>query len=246
MQQDLYQGQIPPAGYVDTPNIYRICGKFHVGYSGPVACVLWIVINLYAAVLSFQGRSPIYSYLNSTALFIQGVVCVIFVLSALVSLYIFSVGIPEALKISHRVTWTIVIVFLIDYFINMVVFGVQKNQFNGWCINKARKNADESLSIVQADGSNLQVLYSPTISGSDLYNCTRLWENELKFGVVVFVILFVFYVHIAFCFWNFTQEKLLIRAEMMRYHFSNPYVNTAVNHMHVMSNMKPSKNKTPL
>ncbi|KAG1168546.1 hypothetical protein G6F71_009021 [Rhizopus microsporus] len=162
-------------------------------------------------------------YVGSSMLAIQAQLHVFFGFYLLLSEFDSLIHPRRSMRDICSISTCLVVYFFCDYFANMVVFGVQKNQFNGWCISKARKSADESLSIVQADGSNLQVLYSPTVSGSDLYNCTRLWENELKFGVVIFVILFVFYVHIAFCFWNFTQEKLLIRAEMMRYHFTpNP------------------------
>ncbi|CAO3670883.1 unnamed protein product [Rhizopus stolonifer] len=214
MQQEIYQEQLPPVPYIETSNMYKICGKFHVAYAGPVTCFIWLVINMYGCVLSFQGRSPIYSYLDHTALIIQGVVCLLFFISALLSLYIFSVGIPEGLRISHRLTWMSVILFLIDYFINMVLFGVQRDRFEQECIANSRQD------VV---GNTQTLSFTPTLSGSDLYNCSRLWESEMKLSVALFVILFFVYIHFAFCFWNYTQERMLIRAEKMKFYSNNPY-----------------------
>lgn len=115
---------------------------------------------------------------------------------------------PKQLRTSHRLTWISVIIFLIDYFVNMVIFCVQKGPFNDWCLSRSR--TDTTYQINSAPDSSpiftnsnltspihLQVSgFTPIHPGSDLYNCLRLWEDEIKFSVVVFVILFVLYVSI--------------------------------------------------
>lgn len=85
----------------------------------------------------------------------------------------------------------------------MIVFGVQKPQFLDWCIDKSRKMEVNSL-VIKNDfehtigGLNVtevsSFVFLPIREGSDLYNCTRLWEDEVKFSVVIFVILFALYV----------------------------------------------------
>ncbi|GAA5802576.1 hypothetical protein HPULCUR_008046 [Helicostylum pulchrum] len=57
-------------------------------------------------------------------------------------------------------------------------------------------------------------VFMPINGGSDLYNCTRLWEGEMKFSVVMFAILFTFYIHFAFCFWCHTQDRMIIEQQV--------------------------------
>lgn len=107
---------------------------------------------------------------------------------------------PRQLKVSHRLTWTIVIVFLICYFVNMILFGVQKPQFDQWCINKSRQDTSNYIFSTPPNNSTLlpnsQLEFTSRGNGLSLYNCTRLWEDEVKFSVVVFVILFTVYVSV--------------------------------------------------
>lgn len=85
----------------------------------------------------------------------------------------------------------------------MVIFGVQKDQFLNWCISKSQTRTVQSLTINNStthtiSGYNVSdisgFVFIPIREGSDLYNCTRLWEDEMKFSVVMFVILFTLYV----------------------------------------------------
>ncbi|KAI8082434.1 hypothetical protein BDF21DRAFT_262868 [Thamnidium elegans] len=219
MQQEVYQN----------PNVlsqrrYRICGYMDMSYGGPFVCLLWMVINMYACVLSFQDKSPIYSYLNHASLVIQGVVCLLFVISALISLYSFTLNQPGQLRRSHRSTWIFVIAFLIIYFVNMVIFGVQKDQFLNWCISKSQSRTVQALTINNSTTSTISgyniseisgFVFMPIHEGSDLYNCTRLWEDEIKFSVVIFVILFTLYIHFAFCFWCHTQDLMIMEQQIL-------------------------------
>jgi hypothetical protein len=36
--------------------------------------------------------------------------------------------------------------------------------------------------------------FSPSEAGVDLYNCQKLWEDELKLGIVVWIVLAIVYV----------------------------------------------------
>lgn len=88
----------------------------------------------------------------------------------------------------------IVIVFLIDFFVNMVLFGVQQSQFQDWCINKSRGSIRTELQSVVASNNGTQLTFTSNVPGSDLYNCTRLWQDEVKFSVITFVMMAVCYV----------------------------------------------------
>lgn len=87
----------------------------------------------------------------------------------------------------------------------MVIFGVQKDQFLHWCISKSQTRTVQSLTINNSTTSTISgynisdisgFVFMPINEGSDLYNCTRLWEDEMKFSVVIFFILFTLYVSI--------------------------------------------------
>lgn len=105
---------------------------------------------------------------------------------------------PGELRLSHQLTWISVILFLIVYFINMVIFGVQKPQFQNWCMDKSRQDTHNYLfSTIPTNNTlllNSQLIY--TTRGPNVYNCTRLWEDEMKFSSVVFAILFFCYVSV--------------------------------------------------
>ncbi|KAG2212317.1 hypothetical protein INT47_001677 [Mucor saturninus] len=211
MQQELYPNQQEPL------RRFQICGCMDMSYAGPLVCFLWMIINMYACVLSFQDRSPVYSHLNHASLVVQGVVCLFFVISALISLYSFTLNMPNQLRRSHRSTWFFVILFLIVYFVNMIIFGVQKIEFKEWCVSKSQLETVKTLTInnntvhtiAGFDATNVSgLVFIPTNKTMDAYNCSRLWEDEMKFSVVIFVILFTLYIHFAFCFWYYTQDVM--------------------------------------
>lgn len=80
----------------------------------------------------------------------------------------------------------------------MLLFGFQKSQFNQWCINKSRQDTTDYIFSTPPNNDTLlpdsQLNFTSRENGASLYNCTRLWEDEVKFSVVVFVILFTVYV----------------------------------------------------
>ncbi|KAI9473888.1 MAG: hypothetical protein EXX96DRAFT_579778 [Benjaminiella poitrasii] len=205
--------------YSNPQHRYRICLCINVFYGGPLVCFIWLVVNAYACVLSFQKRSPIYSYLNSTALIIQGIVCLLFFIISLLSLYSFSLNRSRQLRKSHILIWLIVIIFLIVYFVNLILFGLQKSQFRQWCINKARDTTSNYLFTHTPSNETLlpdsQLTFTPRGDNNSLYNCTRLWEDEMKLSAVVFVILLVTYIHAALCFRYHTYERFHIEQDIM-------------------------------
>ncbi|RCH86201.1 hypothetical protein CU098_002485 [Rhizopus stolonifer] len=196
---------------------------------------------MYTCVLAFQKRSPVFSYLNNAALIIQGVICLLFFISALISLYSFSLARPWQLRRSHRLTWIMVIFFLSDFFANIVLFGVQKEQFKDWCIGQSRQDTTYYLFTHMPYNSTFnqdtQLTFASKSPTSNLYNCTRLWEDEVKFACVLYVILFTLYVHFAFCFWRFTQERWSAYEAMLR-------LNMMPNEAMVPNNFSMTNNNT--
>lgn len=86
--------------------------------------------------------------------------------------------------------WMVVFIFIIDLFANIIVYGVQRPTFVDWCVTRSRNELDDQIT----NGNGTQVNFSPNQSGSDLYNCNKLWEDELKFGIVLFIMITICYV----------------------------------------------------
>ncbi|KAI8065241.1 hypothetical protein BC940DRAFT_304562 [Gongronella butleri] len=168
-----------------------------------LSCLIWMALNLYPSILAFQGRSPIFSYIDRTALTIQGAICLIFTLIAAFSLFAVFVNQPGLLGGAHRSTWCIVVVFLTDFFINIILFGVQQDQFQAWCVGKSR---DAIGNEIIGTNNVTDVTFTPHVTGSDLYNCTRLWQDEVKFAVIIFVMVTFCYVYWATCLWSYEQK----------------------------------------
>ncbi|KAI8993222.1 hypothetical protein BDB01DRAFT_847128 [Pilobolus umbonatus] len=221
----------------------NLCGKLPILYGGPLVCMIWIAINLYVCILSFQKKSPIYSHLDNSLYVIQGLVCLWFLISALFSLYFFCTDVIRLLRRSDQMTWTIVTVFLITYFIIMVIFGVKKRSFITWCISKSRDRLNETVTTTLPDGTVFVLSFIPGSSDTDLYNCSRVWVNEIKLSVIVFIILLVTYVHSAICFYYFTRSRIEADREVLQTKLRPLNMNpmpTMVNDSNNIMNIPPS------
>ncbi|KAJ8658621.1 hypothetical protein O0I10_005661 [Lichtheimia ornata] len=165
---------------------------------GLLACGIWLALNMYGAVLSFQHKSPIYSYLDSVALIIQGIICVAFSIGAIFTVFSLITAKPLILRYAHRMMWVLVFIFIINFFVDLIVFGVQRPQFIDWCTGRSRSRLDDQQS------NDL-----PEQSGDeDVYNCNKLWEAELKFAIVVFIMISLCFMYWALCIWSYSQKQI--------------------------------------
>ncbi|KAG2203231.1 hypothetical protein INT46_002513 [Mucor plumbeus] len=128
----------------------------------------------------------------------------------------------------------------------MILFGFQKSQFNQWCINKSRQDTSNYMFLTPPNNGTLlpnsQLNFTLRENGASLYNCTRLWEDEVKLSVVVFVILFTVYIHFAMCFWRHTQVCMR-EFEVMAYEMANSMMqnnNMMNNNNMMMPNANPN------
>ncbi|KAI8973283.1 hypothetical protein BDF20DRAFT_914753 [Mycotypha africana] len=112
-----------------------------------------------------------------------------------------------------------------NYFGNLVVFGVQKGDFLQWCVGKSRQETESYL--FNSPPSNHTFLTSSHLNfidrknGMGLYNCSRLWEDEIKLSVIVFIIMFITYIHFAVCFWCYTQDRMREYEEALAFELTN-------------------------
>ncbi|KAI9277109.1 hypothetical protein BDA99DRAFT_126904 [Phascolomyces articulosus] len=158
----------------------KFCGCMSLRGGCAIVCAFWAGLHLYIAIMAFQLSNPVFSYLDRIALNVMGGICVLFVTISfydLISLFLESMLL---LRIAHRLTWIVVAFFLICYFVCIILFGIQKQQFREWCIESAF--TDQGY---QQDMS-FQV--------AEVYNCDKLWEDELKLAIAIFMICAACYV----------------------------------------------------
>lgn len=91
------------------------------------------------------------------------------------------------LHYGHRATWLVVVVFLLDFFISIILFGVQSGAYENWCLSVSHNVVDEH--IVLSNGNTLSILPQP-----DYFNCKKLWEDEIKLAIAVFIFMTICYV----------------------------------------------------
>lgn len=95
---------------------------------------------------------------------------------------------------AHQLTWLVVFAYLTDAFINIIVYGVLRDDFQSWCLNRSRSYVDEEITAILGNGTQITMSFNPSQAGVDLYNCQKMWEDELKLGIVVWLILAIVYV----------------------------------------------------
>jgi hypothetical protein len=54
---------------------------------------------------------------------------------------------------------------------------------------------DEKVAVSFVNGTKVQFEYTPSPnSANDLYNCNKLWEDEIKLGIAVWFVIIIAYV----------------------------------------------------
>lgn len=84
---------------------------------------------------------------------------------------------------------------LLDMLINTILFIVDRDNYVRWCIRSASLNLDSILQQNQISTGGTQ---EPTTGFStemgDFYNCSRTWEDELKFSIMMTIVMIMVYV----------------------------------------------------
>lgn len=74
---------------------------------------------------------------------------------------------------------------LVDSLINAIIFMTLRSSYNTWCINNASNRFHTAVNGTAAD-----------MLDQDFYNCDRAWQDELKFGLLSFMMMTAFYASI--------------------------------------------------
>ncbi|KAJ2957044.1 hypothetical protein NQZ79_g7181 [Umbelopsis isabellina] len=211
--------------------VVKWCGCMSLRGGSAFAAVVWLGLNIYLTVLSFEARSrmlnvsagtefmfellifalpAIYSNLNFNALMVTGVICLLFCLGSLFTLFALFQNRPPIVRMAHQLTWLAVFAFLTDAFINIIVFGILHNDFQSWCMNRSKGYVDEQITAILGNGTQITMNFTPSQDGTDIYNCQKMWEDELKLGIVVWIVFALVYIYWATCLWSYSQKKKLL------------------------------------
>lgn len=60
-----------------------------------------------------------------------------------------------------------------------------------WCIGSSHNRLDEIVDGIARNGTMFEISDLPIVG---VYNCQKLWEDELKFSLVIFLIMLFCYV----------------------------------------------------
>ncbi|KAI8885401.1 hypothetical protein K501DRAFT_246139 [Backusella circina FSU 941] len=180
--------------------IYKCCGCIQLRAGSTVSCLIWAGLSLYFSILSFQAKSPFFSYLSATALYIFGTVNLILFgvsLGVLFSLFLKS---SNAVRVSAIIAVISIIAVLIDTFANVILFIVHRSVYVEWCINTTSTSLGDVLN--NSFPPNTTEEFSVTMA--DFYNCNRTWEDELKFSVLGIILLIVLYLYWWVCLYSYS------------------------------------------
>ncbi|KAI9248438.1 hypothetical protein EDC94DRAFT_652690 [Helicostylum pulchrum] len=165
------------------------CAAIPIGIGIPLVLTSWIGISLYFASLSFMGKSPFYTYFNTTAILVFGTLNITFVV---ICIYGYSLHLFRRSFYSYRqyakllACWVAAI--LIDMLVNFIVFCIKKNEFQSRCLSLARVELN-----FRFENSTLlnQSIQDPTI----VFNCKKLFIVEAEFSFACTVLMVMIYVY---------------------------------------------------
>lgn len=80
---------------------------------------------------------------------------------------------------------------LIVTIVNFIMFIRNKSDFNNWCIGLSVGYVEDQYSNVNNNTALPDNILSKT---ADIYNCERLYQDEVKWGLLCLIIMIVVYV----------------------------------------------------
>ncbi|KAK4510265.1 translation machinery-associated protein 20 [Mucor velutinosus] len=198
-----------------------------------ISCIIWMGLSLYFAIISFQAKSPFYSYINTTAIYIFGTINLVFFGISLGTL------LPIYFKSYHGIKRATLFIFvalaflLLDMLINTILFIVDRDNYVSWCIRSASLNLNSILQQVQSNGTQ-----EPTTTGfstemGDFYNCSRTWEDELKFSIMMTIVMIMVYSYWAISLHSYSHKLRIDLRVMMTQNMNT--------RLPMMGNMMPAQ-----
>ncbi|CAO3593956.1 unnamed protein product [Absidia cylindrospora] len=184
-----------------SPVLRKCCGCIHLRAGAMISCLVWVGLSLYFAAISFQHKSPFFSYMSDAAILVFGTANLFFAIIA--SFGIFTIFHNNWYYVSHMAMWISIGVFilLVDALVNVIIFIVIQDEYKTWCIQSSSGALEDGVkSIPNTNATSINF-------SADLYNCQRTWEGELKFGMLSLITIIIFYAYWAVCFYSFSIKK---------------------------------------
>ncbi|KAL1919612.1 uncharacterized protein VTP21DRAFT_1543 [Calcarisporiella thermophila] len=210
---------MPILGFIPGPNLKprqriihvhnralrKCCGCIHLRAGGLVTCLIWLGFSIWFATLAFMGISPFYSYLNPTALNFFGAVCIAFAFVCLFGFLTIFIAHAKLVRTFSHLSWTMVAIFTLDNLINIGIFADRKREYISWCMGVSSRNFD-NIQAQLANGTTIAISFN---TQTDIFNCNRMFGDELKFGLLSFFIFMLLYFYWAACIWSYSHKRQL-------------------------------------
>ncbi|KAI8144347.1 hypothetical protein BJV82DRAFT_513203 [Fennellomyces sp. T-0311] len=187
----------------------KCCGCIHLRVGAAFSCLVWIGLSMYFAILSFQESSPFFSYMVPAPLYVFAVASLIMAITGFVGLFVLFRNRTEYIRMFSHLVWTALFIFLVDGLANACFFITQHGDFMQWCVGS-------SATTISHDAS-------PAMNGTfdfhstDYYNCDRLYQDEVKFGLISIFLMIVLYVYWGFCIYSFSHKLGASNLEAARF-----------------------------
>ncbi|KAI9485822.1 MAG: hypothetical protein EXX96DRAFT_546641 [Benjaminiella poitrasii] len=176
----------------------KCCGCMPLRFGSTLICIIWAAFSMYMAILSFQNSSLFFSYMSSAPITVYGVVNLILSLVSMGGIAIIITNVNRYVRTFSHAIFVSVFIVLVDAFVNIILFITYQTNFRNDCVR------DSSHSIIQNVNNTLNGTMPSFDFTQDYYNCQNLWQDELKFGIIFYVLMFAFYVYWAFCIYSFS------------------------------------------
>lgn len=147
------------------------CGQF----------TIWYCHFMWYCSTSIQGN--LFSSIRYTH------ICLIVYLQPRIDVRI--MGMYQSRKTVFTITANAIAVLIVTL-INFILFVIDKDGFFHWCITSSASYVTEVYD--QMNSNSTKVPPITLENGSDLYNCERLYENEVKWAFLCFVVMSIVYV----------------------------------------------------
>ncbi|KAG2198757.1 hypothetical protein INT47_010543 [Mucor saturninus] len=186
------------------PHEPKACGCLSLRAGSVVICFIWAAFSMYLAVLSFQNQSLFYSYLAQAPIMVYGVCNLILSIVSMGGMAVLAINVSAYVQTLSHSIFVCVFLVLVDGFVNVILFITSQSAFYNWCVDSSSQTITETVNATLIETNNT---LNFDFSNSDYYNCHNLWQDELKFGIIFYILMFAFYIYWALCIYRFSLYR---------------------------------------
>ncbi|KAI9473469.1 MAG: hypothetical protein EXX96DRAFT_578137 [Benjaminiella poitrasii] len=193
------------------------CAVIPSRYGIPLVLTIWIVISIYFATLSFMKKSPFYSYIDMTTIYVFGALNIFLVI---LCLYGYSIHWIKRSVSQYRQYAKIfaccIAIILMDIVANFITFVIKKEEFVIWCTSTSMYMINQSLrSSLTNSTTTAMTLNATIVAHPDLtFNCSRLYEADIKFSAAITLFMVIVYIHWTAFIISDSRNFILMRPEI--------------------------------